>query len=37
MKNLIITSIWLIIGLTLYSQEYAIEYTYDDAGFTGAF
>jgi len=32
MKTLFLTSIWLIIGLTLYSQEPAIEYTYDDAG-----
>jgi hypothetical protein len=32
MNKLIITSVWLIIGLTLYSQEPAIEYTYDAAG-----
>lgn len=32
MKTLILTSIWLIIGLTLFSQQPAIEYTYDDAG-----
>jgi hypothetical protein len=38
MKNLITTSVWLIIGFTLYSQQYAIEFTYDDAGgYSGAY
>jgi hypothetical protein len=32
MKTLIITSVWLIIGLTLFSQQPTIEYTYDAAG-----
>jgi len=32
MKKHFITSIWLIIGLSLYSQQPAIEYTYDGAG-----